>query len=156
MNVIALLDTRVAKVKFDKSVNEIKAAQPNYENVWRLRMAEFPILLINILSPSKKPSLILYLDLRDYDFCAPRATLLGLDRRHKNISDVPQASDPDDGMPHIVADGSGRIWFCSPGFYEYHFLYAEDPWELIRSTPQASIPWLIERACNLIDRRKLK
>jgi hypothetical protein len=155
MDVIPLLDISVAKAKFDKSWQEIQAAQPTYENIWRLRKAEFPILLIDVLSPMKKPSLILYFDLRDYDFCAPRATLLGLDFRHKKIEDVPKASDPDDEMLHIVADGSGRIWFCSPGFHEYHFLYDEDPWELVRATQQAGMLRLVERACNLIDRKKL-
>lgn len=137
-------------------MQEVTTAQPSYENIWRLRKAEFPLLLIDILSTFKKPSLILYLDLREYDFFPPRATLLGLDYRHKNLDHVPKALDPDDQMHHIVADGSGRIWFCTPGFQEFHFLYREVSWELVRAAQRSGIVWFIEKVCNLIDRQKLQ
>lgn len=45
------------------------------------------------------------------------------------------------------------LWFCSPGFYEYHAAYPDDRWELIRGTREGKITRIIERACDLVDRR---
>ena len=60
-----------------------------------------------------------------------------------------------DGRSHIVFNqNTRRCWFCSPGFFEFHVMYPEDPWELIRDTKEGNIVTIIETICNLIDRKK--
>lgn len=60
-----------------------------------------------------------------------------------------------DGHPHVVFNPqTKRCWFCSPGFQEYHDLYHEDPWELIRGTKEGEIVSIVNTICNLIDRGK--
>lgn len=49
---------------------------------------------------------------------------------------VPGAvEDLDAPVNHLAAStGMPALWFCSPGFYEYHAAYPDDRWELIRGT----------------------
>jgi hypothetical protein len=69
--------------------------------------------------------------------------------------DLQGSTDADSPFSHIVWDNNCRPWICSPGFYEYHKFYLDDPWELLRYTEYGKITWIVERACNLIDRTKL-
>lgn len=110
------------------------------------------------MSKAGKPAVTLHLNLEDWDFQPPKATILSLDlRRPLAPMQVPSAiEDPSDPVEHVVGNlVTQRIWFCSPGFYEYHEFYSEDRWERIRGTEQGKITWIVERACNLIDRQKL-
>jgi hypothetical protein len=79
-----------------------------------------------------------------------------MDYRQLPVEAVPAAIDRKEGIGHIYASRDSRLWFCNPCFQEYHELYPEDPWELIRTTDQGRITWIVERACNLVNREKLK
>lgn len=149
----------MARVKFQDALAELESIQSNYEKVWKLRYAQFPTILIDIISSSGKPVFTLCLNLENWNFLPPRATLLSLDlRRILTANQVPGAiENPDKPVNHIVGfQNNPRIWFCSPGFYEYHEYYPEDRWELMKDTDQGKITWIVEQACNLVDRTKLK
>lgn len=136
----------------------MKSAQEIYKNIWKLRHVAFPTILIDVLSSSGKSALTLLLNLENWDFLPPSATLISLNLRVKLIPEqVPGAiEDPKEPLNHIVYNkNKNSIWFCSPGFYEYHEHYPEDRWEHVRGTDQGTITWIVERACSLIDRTKL-
>ena len=73
--------------------------------------------------------------------------------RFSRINEVPV--ELESGHPHIFSSHNQYIWFCSPGFAEYHMYYKPDRWELIRNTSQGKISWIINRAISLIDRSRL-
>lgn len=119
---------------------------------------KFPIILIDVLSSSGKPAFTLLMNLENWDFLPPTATLLSLDLRTKLVpNQVPGSiEDPKEPINHVVYNkNKQKIWFCSPGFAEYHEHYPEDRWEHIRGTDQGTIMWIVDRACSLIDRKKI-
>ena len=156
---LPILESAVSKTKFREASDELASAQEAYKKIWKLRYVKYPIILIDVLSKTEKPALTLLLNLENWDFLPPRATLISVDlRRYMNPAQVPEAFDdlqnPD---RHIVLDPRvNQIWFCSPSFYEYHRLYPEDRWELIKNTDGGTITWIVNRACDLIDRQKLE
>lgn len=100
----------------------------------------------------------LMLNLDNWDFFPPSATLLNLNTRVKLVpQQVPGAIENlNEPLNHIVFNkDKASIWFCSPGFKEYHEHYPEDRWEHIRGSEQGTISWIVERACSLIDRQKI-
>jgi hypothetical protein len=159
MKVKHLLEPLVAKAKFAKAVEELEGVKDVYGGIWRLRNVAYPALFIDVLSAeSKKPAVTLYMNLRNFDFLPPSATLLSLDLRTKltpeNVPGTVQESE--DKINHVVWSKETGLWFCSPGFHEYHeFYYPLDPWELVRGTERGSITWIVNQACNLIDRHKI-
>ncbi|MDI1495071.1 MAG: hypothetical protein K8823_377 [Cenarchaeum symbiont of Oopsacas minuta] len=146
-----VLDETVARTKFNIAKCEINE-QSNQENDWQLRIANFPNIFIDIFALDNNVSLTLYLNMSNWDFQPPSATLLHptLNRLSKK-EEVP--AELELGHPHIFQNP--RIWFCSPGFFEYHQHYKLDRWELIRNTSEGTITWIINRAISLIDRSKL-
>ena len=119
---------------------------------------KFPTILIDVLSSSGKPAFTLLMNLENWDFLPPNVTLTSLDLKKNLVVDqVPEAfDDPQKRIKHIVFNlNTKRIWFCSPGFFEYHQFYPEDRWELIKKTDQGKISWIVNRVCTLIDREKL-
>ena len=158
MVALPILEPAISKIKFEEAVNKLKSVQESYKKVWKLRYVKYPIILIDVLSKTEKPALTLLLNLENWDFLPPSATLIGTDlRNHLSPEHVPEAfDDPQHPVKHIVFNQNMRqIWFCSPGFYEYHQYYPEDRWEVIKKTNEGSITWIVERACNLIDRQSL-
>ncbi len=151
---LPILEPAVSKIKFEQAVNELKSVQETYKKVWKLRHIKYPIILIDILSENKNTGLTLLLNLENWDFLPPSATLIDKDLRNNLTPDhVPESFDnPQHPVKHIVFNQNLRqIWFCSPGFFEYHQFYPEDRWELIKKTGEGTITWIVERACNLID-----
>lgn len=147
------MDETVARTKFNIAICEINE-QSNQDNNWKLRSANFPNIFINILAPSGDVSLTLFLNMSNWDFRPPNATLLHPTlTRFSRINEVPV--ELESGHPHIFSSRNQYIWFCSPGFAEYHMYYKPDRWELIRNTSQGKISWIINRAISLIDRSRL-
>ena len=138
-------------------MDEVRAKQDTYEGVWRLRDAPYPNILIDIMAGPRRPLFVLLLGMENWNFLPPTATLLDPSLLFSlSARSVPGAVE-DLGAPvnHVVSSpGSPKVWFCSPGFYEYHECYPEDRWELIRNTEQGKITEIIVRACNLVDRRR--
>lgn len=156
--IISLLDSNVSRQKFANAVKELNSVEDSYADIWKLRYIKYPTILIDVLSSLNEPAITLHLNLDDWDFLPPRATLVSLNLRQQlTPQNVPGAvENPAGSINHIVWNKDiNRLWFCSPGFYEYHEFYFEDRWELIRGTDQGKITWIVERACNLIDRSKL-
>jgi len=159
MKVRRLLDPLVARVKYAGALGELQSVEDTYKEIWRIRQAEYPIILIDIISAkSRNPCLTLYLDLRNYDFAPPSATLLTMDLRKRllpeNVPAVVEGSESAKG--HLAGTPQTGLWFCSPGFYEYHdFYYPMDRWELIRGTDMGQLTWIVNQACNLVDRQKI-
>ena len=150
-----ILDPLVSRAKFTRAVREVEAEQGRYEGVWRLRRAAYPHLLVDVMSGPDMPLFTLWLGMENWDFLPPTATLLDLSL----MARMPPGSVPgtveDLGAPvnHLVASPNAPgLWFCSPGFYEYHSIYADDRWEMVRGTAEGGIVRIIERACDLIDR----
>ena len=154
---VPLLDPGVSREKFRQAVSELKSAQKPYGSVWRLRFASHPTLLVDVLSGSSEPGLTLYLNMQDWDFTPPVAAYLSPDLiRFLSEREIPESADGlSDPARHIVDDGQGRAWPCSPGFLQYHLLYPEDSWQLIRGGSSGTITWIVERACNMVDRQRL-
>lgn len=134
----------------------MRAEQGSYEGVWRLRRAAYPNILVDVMSGPDTPLFTLWLGLENWDFLPPTATILDLSL----ITRMPPGSvpgvveeHPDAQVNHLVASPTmPALWFCSPGFYEYHAAYPDDRWELIRGTREGRITSIIERACDLVDR----
>lgn len=77
--------------------------------------------------------------------------------RFFSAREIPEsADDPSNPARHIVDDRQGRAWPCSPGFLQYHLLYPEDSWQLIRGGSSGTITWIVDRACSMVDRRSLR
>lgn len=153
-----LLDPLVARTKFTAAFKELHAVKDSYKQIWRLRYAEYPIILIDILSATTgKPSVTLYMNLRNFDFMPPSATLLTTDLRRRLMPEnVPAVQDPESGKGHLAGTPDTGLWFCSPGFYEFHdFYYPLDRWELLRYTELGKISWIVNEACNMINRQKI-
>ena len=135
----------------------MRAKQDIYKGVWRFRAAAYPSILVDVMAGPDRPLFTLLLGMENWNFLPPTATLLDL-RLLFRLSPVTVPGVVEDlGIPvnHVVGSGnSPGVWFCSPGFYEYHARYPEDRWDLIRNTKQGEITEIIVQACNLIDRRK--
>ena len=109
------------------------------------------------MSGPDTPLFTLWLGMENWNFLPPTATLLDLSL----ITRMPPGSVPDAVEEHpdaqvnhpVASPGMPALWFCSPGFYEYHAAYPDDRWELIRGTREGKITRIIERACDLVDRR---
>ena len=155
---LPILESAVSQIKFNEVINELNSVQETYKKVWKLRYATHPIILIDVLSKTEKPALTLFLNLENWDFLPPSATLINVDSQKYMMPDqVPEALDPQHPVKHIVFNqATKRIWFCSPSFYEYHQFYPEDRWELIKKTDGGTITWIVDRVCTLIDRPKLE
>ena len=153
---LAILDENVAQIKFNIAKKELELESKNQKHRWKLRYIKFPYILIDVLTLSGKPALVLSLYLANWDFQAPSITLLHKDLyRPCIIYEIPIANDPDDGRRHIYTDQNGLVWFCSPGFNQYHERYLEDKWEYMRNTDRGKISWIVDTAISHIERRKL-
>lgn len=140
------------------AVNSLKESEKHFGKIWRIRYINYPIILIDVLSISEKPILTLSMNLENWDFLPPTVTLTTLDlKQNLGVDKIPEVyDDPQNPVKHIVFNQvTKRIWFCSPGFFEYHQFYPEDRWELIKNTEEGTIKWIVNRAVMLIDREKL-
>ena len=156
---LPILEPAVSKIKFEQAIHKLRSVQETHKKIWKLRYVEYPRILIDVLSKTEKPTLTLLLKLENWDFLPPRATLINVGlRRHLALEEVPEVfDDQQHPVKHIVFNQKiKRIWFCSPGFYEYHEFYPEDRWELIKKTDEGTIIWIVNRVCTLIDRQKLE
>lgn len=97
--------------------------------------------------------------MEDWDFLPPRATVLSRDlRRLLSLAEVPGAVEEQDGrqVRHIACThGVPGLWFCSPGFREYHDRYPMDRWGRIRRGTDGRITQIVKRACDMIDRGRV-
>jgi len=128
-----------------------------HSEIWEIDGVHFPIIRLVIKDPIGTPRVGVVLNLRNFDYGPPSATLMDIHfKRYLVPEDVPATTEgTPDGRSHIMFNQiTRRCWFCSPGLQEYHDLYPEDPWELIRSRAQGSIISIVNNICNLIDRRK--
>ena len=98
----------------------------------------------------------LYLNLRDWNYLPPSVTLITLDLKQLIVQPDIGAKTDENPFVHLICGKDLRPWFCNPGFLEYHNMYSDDKWEKIRYTKFGEIIWIIEQACNLIDRKSLK
>lgn len=148
----------MARTKFASAVKDLGSSQPAYGRVWRMRYSKYPRIFVDVLSSSSARSITLLLGMENWDFLPPTASFLSADlRRVLSAGEVPGAvENPSAPVNHIVESGGiQRAWICSPGFYEYHEFYPEDRWEKIRNTREGTITWIVNRACDLVDRRNL-
>lgn len=153
-----ILDPLVSKPKFDMAVRDLREVERQYRKVWRMREPQFPLIFLDILSVHGRPLFTLRLDMQDWDFLPPYATIVdkGSDEPLPSKR-VPAAADMSDGSKgHFVGVNRGRQGaFCCPGFLDYHRWTPEDPWERVRNTDRGTIVWIVEQACNMIDRPRL-
>ena len=148
----------VARSKFAAAVKELESSQPVYNQVWRIRHSKYPRIFVDVLSSSSARSIALLLRMENWNFLPPMASFFSSDlRKILHTGDIPGAiENPSNPVHHIVeSDGRPAAWICSPGFYEYHEFYPEDRWEKIRDTDGGTITWIVNRACDLVDRRKI-
>lgn len=151
---ISVLDITVAQKKFEIATEELISASSKYSGIWVIDGTHFPLIKLIIKNSSGKPSIGLLLNLRNYDFMPPSVRVMDTSfKRPLNLKEIPCNLD-DAGQSHVVQDQYGRVWFCEVGTFEYHFLYKEDPWELV-NTDNSKILSIVERILALIDRAKL-
>ena len=153
-----ILDPLVSKPKFEKAVYDLREVERRYRKVWRLREPQYPLIFLDMLSCNGRPLFTLMLDMRDWDFLPPCATIV--DRN--TLEPLPPqripaaASMSDAAAGHLIRyDAERRLAFCSPGFQEYHSMTPEDPWEGVRGTDRGTIVGIVEQACNMINRPSL-
>ena len=110
------------------------------------------------MSGSSAPCLGLHLNMENWDLWPPVAAYVSADLRRCLSSEeiLAFSDDPAEPVRHIVDDGQGRAWPCSPGFLQYHVLYPEDSWQVIRGTGSGTITWIVGRACDMVDRGGLR
>ena len=130
--------------------------QDKYDSIWQYRGSVYPIILLDILNANNERCVTLYLNLRDWNYLPPSATLITLDLKQLITQPVIGAKTDKDPFVHVGYGKGNRPWFCNPGFLEYHYRYLDDRWEKIRYTEFGEITWVIEQACNLIDRKSLR
>ena len=106
-----------------------------------MRYAQYPTILLDVLCAR---GITLLLNLENWDFLPPQATLISTDLQSKTTRSP--------GRHIVLNKNTGLLWFCSPGFFEYHTQYPVDRWDLIRGTYPGSITGIVEQACNMIDR----
>lgn len=150
------MDRAVSARKFVRAVSELGNAEALYAGVWRMRRAACPNILIDVMRGTSTHLLTLLFRMDDWNFLPPRVTVLSRDlRRLLPPGKVPGAIEEQDGrqVRRIVhSRGVPGLWFCSPGFREYHDLYPMDRWERIRGGERGTITQIVKRACDLIDR----
>lgn len=123
-----------------------------------MRHSKYPNICIDVLSCTHAPGIALRLRMENWNFLPPAASFWSADlRRQLGVGEVPGAiENPARPVNHIVEYvGRPGAWICSPGFYQYHEIYPEDRWEKIRDTDEGTITWIVNRACDLVDRKKL-
>ena len=107
------------------------------------------------MSGSSVPSLVLHLNMQNWDLLPPLAAYLSSDlRRPLSKDEILASEDPSEPVSHI-AQGRDVAWPCSPGFLQYHVMYPKDSWQVMRRTYEGSITWIVVRACNMVDRERL-
>lgn len=155
---IPVLDRRVSQEKFRQAEAELRSVQETYSRVWQIASCKYPVMGIYIMSGSSAPCLGLSLNMKNWDLWPPQALYASSDlRRCLSSAEIPAfLDDPAEPVSHIVDDGLGRAWPCSPGFHQYHILYSEDSWQVIRGTGSGAITWIVERACDMVDREGLR
>ena len=91
----------------------------------------------------------------NWDFKPPSATILVKDlTRYAKISEIKPIMDSNN-RSHIIPNlnlNLNSVWFCSPGFFEYHEFYPVDSWNQIRNKHDGKIYNIIENAISHIDR----
>ena len=118
-----------------------------------MRRAAHPYLLIDVMSGPDRPLFVLLLGMENWDFLPPTATLLDLDAAMEVAPSSVRGVADMAGVDHVASTpGRPGVWFCSPGFYEYHENYPDDRWEYVRRTGRGRITSIIEQACQLVDR----
>jgi hypothetical protein len=124
--------------------------------VWLIKEYQFPYIKLIVKDLKNNPSIGLLLNLRNYNYLPPSIYPMNIGfKRFLNLKEVPGIVEGSDKRPHVVFnEESRRVWFCTPGTYEYHFLYREDPWEYLRYTPQGTLLSILDSCINLIDRKK--
>ena len=146
------MDSRISQERFRQAADELRSAQGAYGGVWSIRSCEYPFVLLDIMSGSSAPCLVLALNMRNWDFWPPEAAYRSLDlRRPLAKKEIPAATE---GSVSHIQDGRNGAWPCSPGFLQYHRMYHEDSWQLLRGS--CTITWIVERACDMVDRRRLR
>lgn len=151
------MDKNVSQRKFESSLAELEKASPAYSDTWIIKEHKFPFIKLIIKDLKDTPSIGLLINLRSYDYIPPSITLMDIEfKRFLNINEVPGVIESPNKRPHVVFNKElQRIWFCTPGTYEYHFLYREDPWEYLRRTIHGKLLSILENCIHLIDRKKL-
>ena len=156
-----ILDPLVSEPKYREAYSALRDAQDSYKRVWRLRPPVPPLIFLDMLSPHGRPLFTLRVDMTDWDFWPPSVTVV--DRN--SLEPLPPQRVPaaaadmlDDSVGHLVTVGTGsdsQSEFCCPGFRWYHLRTPEDPWDRIRGTDRGTILWIVEQACNMLDRPRL-
>lgn len=144
-------------MKFESSLNELKKSSHVYSDTWLIKEHQFPYIKLIVKDLKDTPSIGLLLNLRNYDYLPPSVNLMDMEfRRFLNLNEAPGVIEGPDKRPHVVFNKElQRVWFCTPGTYEYHFLYREDPWEYLRCTIHGRLLSILESCIHLIDRKSL-
>ena len=148
----------MAKQKFNLAIRELENARSAYSKIWVIDGYHFPKIRLIIKNTKGTPRIGLLLDLRNYDYLPPSATLMDIRfKQFIGLNQVPvDINGTPDGRPHIMYNQqTKRIWFCLPGVQEFHNLYPEAPWEFIRYKDESNILTIVDNIINLIDRKKV-
>lgn len=145
--------------KFELTTEKLLSVQKDYRKIWKIIDMCFPIIHIQVCDSSGIPKLGLYNNLRNFNYLPPYISIMDKSFiKYLIINQIPVTNiGTVDGRKHIYQNQKeGRCWFCTPGTFQYHYLYKEDPWEIIRYSIEGNFLNILNSTINLIDRDKLK
>ncbi|KKK53105.1 hypothetical protein LCGC14_3098110, partial [marine sediment metagenome] len=117
------LDIRVAKLHFQKIREFLEKSSLYFSNQWKMRLSEFPVVLIDVFTIKGDLAFILCINYRNYNFYPPQITILNNEyRAFLSISNNMVTLDKD-GINHIIANPMGYAWICTRGTYMFHDFY---------------------------------
>jgi len=129
------MDPLVAKIRFAKEAGQ--EIRDNHQLLrqrgWQVLHCEFPYLVVKLPpSPGGRVRLV-KLDLENFDEEAPKWSLV---HEAEGFPEVPQSEYPTSGLFLQNHSVTGKIFFCMPGFWDYHTYHGhvQDLWQNHRFT----------------------
>ncbi|MFX0008910.1 MAG: hypothetical protein ACFE9R_01235 [Candidatus Hermodarchaeota archaeon] len=151
---VQLLEPKVSKIYFKKTVKELREKCTVYQDIWKIKEIFYPYIFIDVYSTKGKNLYVLSLNLRNYNYSPPQIGLLTPDE--KLIMKVKNSAinKGEFEINHIIPHNNG-VWMCTPGTYKYHDFYFDiDRWEKVRYDLSTNIIELINRIIGMINRNK--
>ena len=131
------MDPIVAKFRFEQEAAQ--DIRDNYQLLrqrgWQVIHCDFPYLVVKLPpSPGGRVRLV-KMDLANFDDEAPKWSLV---KEEEGFPEVPQSEYPSGGLFLGGHSVTGKIFFCMPGFWDYHTYsgHVRDLWQNHRFTIQ--------------------
>jgi hypothetical protein len=153
-----VLDPSIAKVKFQKEVEQIGESShevPQCTRVsWHVVSSVFPILKAELLGLLQS-SFTIVLDCVNYDYEAPviRFEVSGKRTGWKGLQNLARFYPHANGVSYqdILVYSNGEGFVCREGNFGYHVSHSEPNWLEIRPTARGRLYFIIENSLDALD-----